>query len=465
MSVHPRVCGEQSSQRNLSGARTGSSPRVRGTAPPCRPSAARNRFIPACAGNSQGRHYATSRASVHPRVCGEQERCAKRAGLDNGSSPRVRGTAHAGGPGHTQGRFIPACAGNRPKWHTCSHPHSVHPRVCGEQLLTNEEIADIAGSSPRVRGTGHRALHSRHVDRFIPACAGNSIVAPVFATSPAVHPRVCGEQGIRPNRWVRIAGSSPRVRGTESELYHRGLQRRFIPACAGNRTGGEGSISRNTVHPRVCGEQFRRVIVTLLSVGSSPRVRGTVERKVNSGVIQRFIPACAGNSAPARPAGIKESGSSPRVRGTVRLGIVMVLKVRFIPACAGNRFRPATVPAAKSVHPRVCGEQFPGLEVDGLLDGSSPRVRGTDHEHDDDLQLDRFIPACAGNRPSSWEYRRSSAVHPRVCGEQLSALRHTSEGGGSSPRVRGTGYLEEIVVKILRFIPACAGNRTFPILG
>ena len=52
-----------------------------------------------------------------------------------------------------------------------------------------------------------------------------------------------------------------------------------------------------TVHPRVCGELALAAGIVGVLAGSSPRVRGTLlaERLGNAG--QRFIPACAGNSA------------------------------------------------------------------------------------------------------------------------------------------------------------------------
>ena len=91
-------------------------------------------------------------------------------------------------------RFIPACAGNR-----LSNSHAigqlmVHPRVCGEQLLTIAAKFGAGGSSPRVRGTGLRAMIAALLKRFIPACAGNRDVATSVKMIPTVHPRVCGEQ-------------------------------------------------------------------------------------------------------------------------------------------------------------------------------------------------------------------------------------------------------------------------------
>ena len=144
----------------------------------------------------------------------------------------------------------------------------VHPRACGEQHSRSAATSSMDGSSPRVRGTGHRPWALRH-DWFIPARAGNRVsrrspdrrvrFIPARAGNSAslgeqqvpVHPRACGEQAFAGRADASGTGSSPRVRGT---VYrHR-------------RRGG-------TVHPRACGEQ--------ISLGINGRIR-------------RFIPARAG---------------------------------------------------------------------------------------------------------------------------------------------------------------------------
>ena len=50
-------------------------------------------------------------------------------------------------------------------------------------------------------------------------------------------------------------------------------------------------------------------------------------------------------------------------------------------------------------------------------------------------------------------------VHPRVCGEQDIVQGALHGMGGSSPRVRGTGFRCQLPARDSRFIPACAGNR------
>ena len=70
----------------------------------------------------------------------------------------------------------------------------VHPRVGGEQYSDCNPSPRLAGSSPRGRGTvGPRLLKFEFV-RFIPAWAGNSIRLSIDCSHVAVHPRVGGEQ-------------------------------------------------------------------------------------------------------------------------------------------------------------------------------------------------------------------------------------------------------------------------------
>ena len=213
---------------------------------------------------------------------------------------------------------------------------------------------------------------------------------------------------------------------------------RFIPACAGNGSSGTISEYGTPVHPRVCGERAIPVSTKAYSYGSSPRVRGTAAHGL------AVFRGPAGSSPRVRGTGLQprskagNGGSSPRVRGTA-------------PA------RPL-VARVTTVHPRVCGER---LDVAAVLA--------------DDV---RFIPACAGNGPAERTACRRNPVHPRVCGERTPrrarsahprrfipacagngrpAIPSTFAGGGSSPRVRGTGRRIPSGASE-RFIPACAGN-------
>ena len=134
-------------------------------------------------------------------------------------------------------RFIPACAGNRVLQGKALPLPPVHPRLCGEQFKLGTSKTQTSGSSPLVRGTGYCRKCHRRLNRFIPACVGNSIFFSLFQTIQTVHPRLCGEQRSSLMGNTETAGSSPLVRGTAKSRQACRMFRRFIPACAGNSKG------------------------------------------------------------------------------------------------------------------------------------------------------------------------------------------------------------------------------------
>ena len=235
--------------------RPGSAPRVRGTAPPPDLGFDFVRFSPACAGNRLRARRTRRRASVQPRVCGEQ--VVETAGQDgrDGSAPRVRGTARHGLLLRPFRRFSPACAGNRRARAVHGPPPLVQPRVCGEQPVLRCDRSCPRGSAPRVRGTGVQAGWDDVPHRFSPACAGNSLSTCSSATPTTVQPLVCGEQSRASLLRRSDAGSAPRVRGTEDHQRRRHGEGRFSPACAGNSRRRSSHCRGRPVQPRVCGEQ------------------------------------------------------------------------------------------------------------------------------------------------------------------------------------------------------------------
>ena len=150
----------------------------------------------------------------------------------------------------------------------------------------------------------------------------------------------------------------------------------LIPACAGktSRISSVGCCSR--AHPRVCGENVGVSVISPVSGGSSPRVRGKLPREADSAARHRLIPACAGKT------GAKS---------------------------------PATFPSP--AHPRVCGENSLAIVPIQLPPGSSPRVRGKPRPANLSIDDQRLIPACAGKTEQAQRYINSLRAHPRVCGE------------------------------------------------
>ena len=213
-----------------------------------------------------------------------------------GSSPRVRGTLLALCGLLVGSGIIPACAGNTASPSRPRTPRGDHPRVCGEHEISRTNSGVWTGSSPRVRGTQQARRDGRRDRGIIPACAGNTSSSGSQASGTRDHPRVCGEHDARVLAKDRIAGSSPRVRGTQAIMRLLGFGRGIIPACAGNTALCRSQRAARRDHPRVCGEHAWSWLEFLDSEGSSPRVRGTLLRHVEDLAELGIIPACAGNT-------------------------------------------------------------------------------------------------------------------------------------------------------------------------
>ena len=174
----------------------------------------------------------------------------------HGSSPRVRGTVETALFNPRVARFIPARAGNGHRRWRCGRRSAVHPRACGERASEIARASEWFGSSPRVRGTDDGASGVGRRRRFIPARAGNGAQARAGRVRWSVHPRACGERCKKSWTGNEVAGSSPRVRGTDHEPEGSVFDLRFIPARAGNGSGVCVLENANAVHPRACGERI-----------------------------------------------------------------------------------------------------------------------------------------------------------------------------------------------------------------
>ena len=195
-----------------------------------------------------------------------------------GSSPRGRGTRELFQKSSVHNRFIPAWAGNTPRASTRPRTSPVHPRVGGEHKSSLQELIKGLGSSPRGRGTQGFDDPENIDRRFIPAWAGNTYVAKSTYGQRPVHPRVGGEHARGEQNSFTRRGSSPRGRGTLDGGTPAARPGRFIPAWAGNTRGQKTASEYASVHPRVGGEHALPGQPPLSFAGSSPRGRGTPNR-------------------------------------------------------------------------------------------------------------------------------------------------------------------------------------------
>ena len=217
------------------------------------------------------------------------------------------------------------------------------------------------------------------------------------------------------------------------------------------------------------------------TVGSSPRMRGTLHDWPIQVVVDRIIPAYAGNTAVLTTEdfffwdhprvcgehicgnvnGGSLRGSSPRMRGTLLVFAVPYRRHGIIPAYAGNTVAWIRVRESVRDHPRVCGEHKVEHADGCRWMGSSPRMRGTLGLLDGLLFEQGIIPAYAGNTMASASSNTVSWDHPRVCGEHYSGMAVAQDIPGSSPRMRGTHMFGIGGAGGKGIIPAYAGNTNW----
>ena len=275
----------------------------------------------------------------------------------------------------------------------------------------------MGGSSPQARGTHLRRWSQTETGRFIPAGAGNTAYTVDTRIAVSVHPRRRGEHQPSGGAVLWYRGSSPQARGTRRYASAGRSRRRFIPAGAGNTGPGYRAGRQGSVHPRRRGEHRVMDGLDIQAIGSSPQARGTPSTTPATRATRRFIPAGAGNTL------------------LVRQGV-----------------------HTTAVHPRRRGEHDVTCPRTTALNGSSPQARGTPTYTQSAPDLNRFIPAGAGNTSGNVDIACDVSVHPRRRGEHGVIDLPLQPVIGSSPQARGTHTAVNPAAGWSRFIPAGAGN-------
>ena len=250
------------------------------------------------------------------------------------------------------------------------------------------------------------------------------------------------------------------MRGTPSGVVGFVYKAGIIPAYAGNTKDYREHTPHVRDHPRVCGEHCKGVLICGILLGSSPRMRGTPSQTQCAARPSGIIPAYAGNTVtimknPSKtwdhprvcgehltgnPYLLMVQGSSPRMRGTLGFSVTNTNDAGIIPAYAGNTVRACSLRLVMWDHPRVCGEHPRDTAPRVQTRGSSPRMRGTLRPQGRDAACPGIIPAYAGN---------TSPVP-----------QSNSSASGSSPRMRGTLHSRNFITQLTGIIPAYAGNTS-----
>ena len=155
------------------------------------------------------------------------------------------------------------------------------------------------------------------------------------------------------------------------------------------------------------------------------------------------------------------SGSSPRVRGSPCASRKRRRRLGIIPAGAGLTSSLRAGACQSGDHPRGCGAHLELLSFFDVLMGSSPRVRGSPLHIEVVAVISGIIPAGAGLTRHQLHDVLSDRDHPRGCGAHGLYTVSPSSRPGSSPRVRGSLFLELFPLFLEWIIPAGAGLTNF----
>ena len=252
----------------------GSSPRMRGALYGVGDPGVGFRIIPTDAGSTAWRSAGPARPWDHPRGCGEHIGKTYSWSHWAGSSPRMRGAQESALRWASACRIIPADAGSTPPGDDADERDRDHPRGCGEHGPEEGLLAGLVGSSPRMRGALPRVGSYVCRLRIIPADAGSTKMGWISLSEEQDHPRGCGEHVADAAELTASAGSSPRMRGARFPAYIGQRFQRIIPADAGSTQAVKGSEPGTRDHPRGCGEHSRWARWHSVPKGSSPRMRG-----------------------------------------------------------------------------------------------------------------------------------------------------------------------------------------------
>ena len=192
------------------------------------------------------------------------------------------------------------------------------------------------------------------------------------------------------------------MRGNQSwpHIPEATVEKRSIPACAGEPPPTSSPSAGQAVYPRVCGGTICIGHMVNELEGLSPRVRGNPQPGRYAGYLVRSIPACAGE--PLAVASFNtECGVYPRVCGGTAV-------------CSSA----TAVNELEQVYPRVCGGtiRLDAMPCKCCVSGSIPACAGEPFAIRPQNSFQRVYPRVCGEPIRLAKNRPRPAVYPRVCG-------------------------------------------------
>ena len=373
---HPRRCGENFAGMDKPEGMTGSPPQVRGKLERLHEDCAITGITPAGAGKTRRCCAHRPKFQDHPRRCGENGLDRRRDPSGIGSPPQVRGKLLEKIGIEKENGITPAGAGKTARKVHGTSCIKDHPRRCGENARTAQDMRLWTGSPPQVRGKPPRCRRKSPMTRITPAGAGKTVVIRRRFALAWDHPRRCGENEMQVITARVSEGSPPQVRGKRRGYTYSLHQKRITPA-------GAGKTVTDTYHPHI-------------HAGSPPQVRGK-QRDYDGGRRKRRItPAGAGKTIRQQGVVLVKEGSPPQVRGKPKQTFRKPTRSRITPAGAGKTLSAGIGGFLRRDHPRRCGENF--ATAQGLRSrlGSPPQVRGKLCFSVAGAEPQRITPAGAG---------------------------------------------------------------------
>ena len=190
-------------------------------------------IIPAHAGLTSPARYRVIKKRDHPRACGAHCELSVRRALCLGSSPRMRGSRFINILVRVYFGIIPAHAGLTESILIISSMRRDHPRACGAHYFPCFQATLDEGSSPRMRGSRAHVRELCVLPGIIPAHAGLTLIGCVAKALQGDHPRACGAHFEQVYDEAHNMGSSPRMRGSHDAVSLSSLSVGIIPAHAG----------------------------------------------------------------------------------------------------------------------------------------------------------------------------------------------------------------------------------------